>query len=190
MNCIYAIRNSKEEKYYVGQTINFTRRLKKHINDLTHNVHSNITLQNDWNQYGIKNFQFIILELCSNKELDNREQYWIKHYYANINGYNLQSGGRTSFTLPAKAKQKISNALTGNILPIETKQKISNALKGKHKGENNPMYGTKAPNRIEFTKEQIDKIKELRKNGYNISNIAKIFGCSGSPIVRILNESK
>jgi hypothetical protein len=37
------------------------------------------------------NFEFEVVELCDEKDLDSRENYWIKHYNSIENGYNTIS---------------------------------------------------------------------------------------------------
>jgi hypothetical protein len=44
-------------------------------------------------KYGIKNFDFNILEVCSIEQLDERERYWISYYDSYNNGYNRTPGG-------------------------------------------------------------------------------------------------
>ena len=58
-------------------------------------THKNHYLQDDWNTYGALNFKFEILERCEEKELNERECYWIAHFKSTERefGYNIQAGG-------------------------------------------------------------------------------------------------
>ena len=47
-------------------------------------------------KYGLENFSFEILELCSEKDLNKKEQYWIQYYNSFNNGYNATEGGDNS----------------------------------------------------------------------------------------------
>ena len=42
-----------------------------------------------FNQYGIDNFTFEVIEECEIKKLNEREQYWINYYDCYNNGYNM-----------------------------------------------------------------------------------------------------
>ena len=95
---VYLIRNIKNGKVYVGQTNNLKLRKQNHFADLKANIHHNKHLQNAWNKYGQKNFEFEVLEECSIEKLDDVEIYWIKYYesYNRRFGYNFELGGNNS----------------------------------------------------------------------------------------------
>lgn len=95
---VYLIRNIKNGKVYVGQTNNLKIRKQNHFADLKANIHHNKHLQNAWNKYGGKNFEFEVLEECSLDKLDEVEIYWIKYYesYNRRFGYNFELGGNNS----------------------------------------------------------------------------------------------
>lgn len=100
MYYIYGYRNKITGKWYVGQTTCEVK--ERHRLHLSSAYHQNA---NDYNclfhkkirQYGIENFELIILEQIKEKSLlDEREQYWIneKKSYVKDNGYNLTTGGQ------------------------------------------------------------------------------------------------
>ena len=60
---IYTITNLKNNKVYVGSSVNLGSRLNDHKHKLINNEHANIYLQNDWNKYGEDNFEFKIIKL-------------------------------------------------------------------------------------------------------------------------------
>lgn len=96
---IYKIVNKVNNKVYIGQTYDISKRKSEHFNDLKNNRHSNQYLQNAWNKYGGENFELIIIEKCDLKDMDEREIYWIKHFNSMYNqyGYNIRSGGNNLF---------------------------------------------------------------------------------------------
>ena len=55
---IYCIRNSINNKCYVGQSKNVKKRFIHHKSMLRKNEHNNPYLQNSWNKYGENNFTF------------------------------------------------------------------------------------------------------------------------------------
>lgn len=100
---IYAIRNTMNEKMYIGESINVINRWNTHKKDLTNNQHHSFKLQQDWNKYGEDNFKFTILELFdfnANTVIDRkklkisllcREFYYIKKHQSIKNGYNIEN---------------------------------------------------------------------------------------------------
>lgn len=74
---IYMILNTANNKKYIGSSSNIGIRLWKHRSLLRHNKHFNAHLQASWNKYGEDNFQYSILESCSQEEQFIREQFYI-----------------------------------------------------------------------------------------------------------------
>jgi group I intron endonuclease len=75
---IYAIRNKKTGRKYIGGTRNFKRRWASHKQLLKTNTHCNKPLQKDWIKYGKETFEFIILEVVENSDLlIHSEQKWM-----------------------------------------------------------------------------------------------------------------
>src|SRR5574344_824807 len=96
---IYCIFNVKNDKYYIGQTNSLKKyggllqRLKTHITSLRGGYHDNIFFQRSFNKYGENCFRFQILEICSEKDLNDREIYWGEFYNSlSPNGYNFMLG--------------------------------------------------------------------------------------------------
>jgi len=74
---IYCIINIKNGKQYIGSSKNIKTRLYNHFYTLKKLKHSNILLQNSWNNNTEKDFNFYILEKCSENKLIIREQFYI-----------------------------------------------------------------------------------------------------------------
>ncbi len=131
---IYLINNIINNKKYIGSTcsdIGFKARSAQHKSALNRNNHCNTYLQNSWNKYGQKSFEFIILEECYDDILILREQFWIDYYQSmNFrNGYNLREAGRGG-KLGLEGRKKISEALKGKKKSPEHCKKLSEAHKG------------------------------------------------------------
>ena len=90
MSCgIYKIENNVNHMIYIGQSIDIENRFIQHKNN-KNNYDIHVALR----EYGIENFSFDIIELCSEKELNEREIYWISYYNCQKpNGYNCTPGG-------------------------------------------------------------------------------------------------
>ena len=153
MTCgIYSIVNLVNHKRYIGQSINIEKRFYRHQYDLNNNKHYNQHLQRAWNKYGVDNFDFLIIEICHQSQLDEKEQYYILHYDSLNNGYNNDSGGTDGRIVSEETKQKISdnhhdvsginNPMYGRKHKKTSVEKIRNNMRDVS-GENNPMYGRK-----------------------------------------------
>lgn len=130
---IYIIQNLINNKVYIGKSVNIEKRFIRHLSELRHNRHCNPYLQKAFNKYNESNFKLKVLEECSEKELDNKEKYWIKYYKDKkiCELYNITDGG-TGGKMPQyiidKARPKISKAAKeGNYV--------------RHIGKANGMYG-------------------------------------------------
>lgn len=89
MNCgIYKITNKVTGKSYIGRSIHIEKRWKEHLQGK-----GSVLLHQNFGQYGINNFTFEILELCNEELLNQKEEFWIKHFDTYNNGYNQNSGG-------------------------------------------------------------------------------------------------
>ena len=97
---IYKITNNINGKVYIGESENIPRRWVEHITALTYGEHKNYKLQNDFKEYGLKAFNFDIVEIIpivdesSSVKLKMtllcREHVYIKHYDSFEAGYNLE----------------------------------------------------------------------------------------------------
>ena len=129
---IYKITNNIDGKFYIGKThYAVDKRIYAHMwvsdnrNDTNSKIHSAIR------KYGKENFTVeIIDEARSEKELNEKEIYWIKALNAQDSavGYNIAKGGEGGIGGPMFAGHKHSE---------ETKAKMSI----NRRGENNANYG-------------------------------------------------
>ena len=74
---IYCIRNTRNNKRYVGSAVNIAARYRTHKCDLTKGRHHSPYLQNSWKKYGPDAFEFVVLESCAVEDLITSEQRWI-----------------------------------------------------------------------------------------------------------------
>lgn len=94
---IYNIVNKVNGKVYVGQTKNTKKRATSHKYMLNKGIHHSKYLQNSFNKYGIENFEFSIIEECTNSDVDDREIFYIQKFKSNNPdyGYNVLAGGNS-----------------------------------------------------------------------------------------------
>jgi group I intron endonuclease len=114
---IYKTTNLINNKFYIGQE----------KNDSDSYLGSGKILKNAIQKYGKQNFRKEILEICENeKELDEKEIYWIKKLNATNRkiGYNICEGGRVNRTMTGK-----NHPMYGKKHSIEMRMKISDNTK-------------------------------------------------------------
>jgi len=129
---IYAIINNKTGKRYIGQTNNFSFRKGKHIGYLRSNSHINPHLQRAFNLDGEESFEFTILEVVVDGDINAAEVRWIAMFNSDNPefGYNCTSGGKYA-PLNRAALDAISKKLSGRPLAPEHRAKISASNKGR-----------------------------------------------------------
>lgn len=90
---IYRIYHRGTGKSYIGQSVNIANRIFVHFHGYTISNAVNI-LAADMKVYGKSEFDWEILEICSEDVIDVRESVWIDSLNTiDPNGYNLRSGG-------------------------------------------------------------------------------------------------
>ena len=137
---IYKIVNKVNGKYYVGSASNiqkgYTSRWSKHKCYLRNNKHPNQHLQNAWNKYGEKAFDFIIVKEVSVGNLMMEEQVYLDHAEKDqLNTYNLCfTADRPNRLCDASKKSQIEKLKLHYSNPL-IKAEISRRSKGKHLSE-------------------------------------------------------
>lgn len=113
---VYKITNKINGMMYIGETMDFKRRIKEHCNP------SNTSLIGKAiKEFGKENFSFKIIEYCS--DFSEKEKFYIKEYNTLFpHGYNVSEGGdRTPpvlkgeenpfATITERTAKKIANCL-------------------------------------------------------------------------------
>ena len=125
---VYTITCLINNKVYVGNSKNLSKRLSTHKTKLKSNKHANEHLQNAYNKYGVENFEFETLETCEEQFLDSCENFWCNMLDSSnrSKGYNIKPTSPTSskgFSLETKLKISLKNK--GRRITEEAKQKMS-----------------------------------------------------------------
>lgn len=172
---IYGWYNTKNEKWYIGQTVDENGRYNSHIrlslnNDNTH-------FHRALRKYGLDNFVYCVLEDNILREnLNLREIWWIEYYDSYYNGYNMTLGGDgvRRVVISEETRRKMSESRKGRdvwnkgkhgIYSEETLKKFSEVHKGIHhteeskrkmsesrKGRPSPFKGKPSPKRKKVLK--------------------------------------
>lgn len=175
---IYLIRNKANNKVYVGQSVDIKQRWYNHKRELKNGTHYNEHLQKAYNKYGKENFEFKIIEYCTEEELDELESKWIKEFDSmNYNkGYNSESGGNKN----KRFSEERIKAISGKGNPMYNKhhtEETKEIIRNKNRGQNSKL-----------TVKQVSEIKEMLLKGksckelaekyeVDITTISKIFTC-------------
>lgn len=107
---IYKIKNKINNKLYIGQTVDYKRRLWEHCRS-----EKSTPLYNSIKKYGFENFEFSIIDTATTiDELNEKEILYINKYNTRDKsvGYNIEYGGRNS--IPAEeTREKMSKSHKG-----------------------------------------------------------------------------
>lgn len=186
---IYIIRNTVNEKVYIGQTqVSIKLRFQNHLSAARRGL--DYVIGKAIRKYGEDKFYVELLEECTTEELNDREKYWIAFFNSTNNkfGYNMSIGGnvvRTTNDLDEPLvlnmfKQGNTSTKIAKILHVHP-DKIAAILK-----KNNIIYGV--------DKQRIDKVTEsmtidLYLDGYSTVDISKKFGINKSTVRRVLKRN-
>lgn len=121
-----------EKYFYVGCSIDISKRVKYHFSSLRNNTHHNYKVQNLFNK--LKIYPAVeILGICSKEDLYIQETFWIKELDA-INSLNISSGdGGPSYTnRSSKRKYRLISPsgmlfLTNNLLDFCRKHDLTHS---------------------------------------------------------------
>lgn len=169
---IYIGRCLTTNKVYVGgsRATEGKRRPLTHVRDLKKQRHSNDYLQKAWNKYGEADFEWHIVELCSETTLIEREMWWI--------GFMRATDPRYGFNLnyPTKTWTKaVRTHLSKTMVEIwkdpEVRGKRLSGLRKLHKDEQWKSRRSIALSKRWKTKKFRDKMyKVLARNVTTLSD--------------------
>ena len=158
---IYIIRNTINNKVYIGSAVCCKQRFIGHKSDFKNKKH-NDRFQNFVNKYGIKTLHFDIIEYVSDKhKLIEREQYWINFYhsYKSKNGYNISkiAGSLLGIKMPKSHKDSCRKRMMGNRIRLNKKwteqEKVEIGIRSRKMWAENPE-------RLKSMSEKISKLKK------------------------------
>lgn len=187
MSYIYIIRNTINQKVYIGKTnLSLEKRFNEHIKDSKKEKYEKRPLYNAMNKYGADKFSIHLIEETNNPE--EREIYWIREYDSYKNGYNATLGGdsrrRLDYDLIVSTYNNLGNAkLVSKLLNLDYSG-VLNILKSKHINTNKKTRQN-AKKVLMFSKDNV-LIKNFESAGeagrYLVSN--KIANCKEASAAR------
>ena len=159
VSAVYAIRNRKTEKRYVGSAVDFVRRMQAHKEMLRCGTHHCRHLQAAYNMYGAEAFVFSILERCNPVELLKREQYYIDITPSGCL-YNtcMVAGSCLGVKRTQTTRDRLSEALKGRTFSASHRQNLSAALVGR-----TVIHSEKTKQKISVRAKQVANSEEGRR---------------------------
>ena len=141
---VYAHRNLKNDKYYIGMTSRKPNERWRSGKGYKNNLRMWSDIQNsDWNTDWEHN---IIGQSEDKQEALNLEEMFIRLFDSTNDGYNISTYDRSSYKRTDKTRRKNSEAHTGEKNPMfgkhhseDTKRKMSEAHKGKIYANTKPI---------------------------------------------------
>lgn len=126
---IYQIRNTVNNKLYIGQTKSFTNRKRSHFKELQKGTHYNKYLQRSFAKYGEQCFVFEILEFCEKEKMNVQERFWINELETEYSskGYNASYAVEVFDGYDKKKKINISKRVIPKVLftdEVKAKSKL------------------------------------------------------------------
>ena len=92
---IYKITNIKTKECYIGQAIHIKDRWVEHVKcGLGIDTPAGNKLYKAMQEFGLWNFSFEVLEVCSQNQLNEKEKYYIDLYSSYDYGYNSTRGNK------------------------------------------------------------------------------------------------
>mgnify|MGYP003472962369 CR=1 FL=1 len=174
---IYKIENIVNSKCYIGSSNNYSRRKKRHFENLKQNVHHSIKLQRAYNKYGSANFRIYELEsfnFISKEKTLEREQYYIdiiKPEYNICMVAGSQLGLKRSDVFKKKCSDRMKGCIAWNKGLKTGKQKEntiikrSKSLKGSKRTEQQRINISKSKIGISLSDLHKKKLSESKLNG-------------------------
>ena len=112
---IYMIRNTVNNKVYVGRTKSFYNRSRQYVYDFENRKigHINEHMIRSMLKYGFHVFEFVIVEYCNEVDCPERELFWMKYYNSTNRsfGYNKRMDVDGVMVTHLSTSMKISERL-------------------------------------------------------------------------------
>lgn len=129
---VYGILNRITGKWYVGSSIELTKRMGRHLWELRTGRHHSDKLQRSFIKHGEGAFEFKILLACAEKDVHLFEQRAINVLQAAVQGYNVAAEPKGGFMRgrqwPEETKAARVEAMKGFTHTDESKKRIKNTL--------------------------------------------------------------
>lgn len=190
---IYKIRNIVNNKVYIGKTI---QKLDVRIYDHFSKWSNCTKLKKAIEEFDSRNFEVSVLEEnIPYNMLDERETFYIKLYNSVKEGYNIKEGnskfrGRATHAISQEIKKKVKEDYLNGVSPLDIADhfkicitSVYNILSEVKKRYNKGGFNSKS-------NIDLQKLIQLKAQGYKTTYIANYFGVAKSSIKRYVNRHK
>ena len=181
MGYIYKISNTVNNKVYIGQTaLSLERRWNLHKWTAENPSYPSYPypLYRAMRKYGINNFKIEIIEEIDNKDLNEREIYWISYYDSYNKGYNMTLGGDGHYKYEDKDFLELWNQGYNAAQITEelhcARHTVANRLSQLIPNYSKAQRERQIPSRYSFEREQ--KIRECWDKGMSSKQIQQELG--------------
>lgn len=164
---IYCIRNTVNNKVYIGKSKNIYNRIIQHCHKLKiKDADENPFLIKSWHKYGRSSFEYFVIEYLelNEKLVAERELYWMQHFKSldKNYGYNLRCDSDSKMIVHESTSKKISERL---------KKEWAEGVRSEHAKKVSKAW-TSNPERMRL--QSIEWSKTLTKYTYNIYTLNNI----------------
>ena len=94
---IYGIENTITGKWYIGSSVELSKRFNRHLWELKSGRHHSDKLQRSFDKHGELAFEFKLLLVCSKEDLEFYETRAIEVYKGYRGGYNVAAESKGGF---------------------------------------------------------------------------------------------
>jgi group I intron endonuclease len=138
---VYAIRNTVNNRAYIGSTSSYKSRWHTHRSTLRRGVHHSFILQKAWDKYGEAAFSFELLLVCPKAQRTEYETRLMALESYNVLRTPKEVGVRGGWKHSEEFKAKMSALNKGKTLTDEHKSKLASAQIGRR---HNAAFSEKA----------------------------------------------
>jgi group I intron endonuclease len=189
MGAIYSIKS--QDKFYIGSTKDFDKRMAEHRGLLERGKHSNDYMQRVFDKYN--DFEYTIIEEVDNSKLKEIEQQYIDKHYEDPNCMNGSPHAHRAYNpWTVESRAKMSESCKGRKHTEETRKKLSEAKKGKKLTKEHiaNIVNSRHKNAKVYTSDVIFKWNDSTYEIASLSDFLNQFGKSSRCIFRRLAANK
>lgn len=128
---IYQIKNISTGMFYIGRTIDWSARKRRHLSDLRSGIHKNPRLQHSWSSRTEQEFEFKLIWPETVEQLEELESFVLEECFDTGRLYNAHKnsvGGFLGQKHSEETKKKWSDARKGKKATELTKAKLKESL--------------------------------------------------------------
>jgi len=187
---IYLIRNTLNNKVYVGSSVCMKRRFNEHLRSLVKGKHHSVLLQRFVNKHGINCLVFDCLQVCDTDQLIAWEQCFIESFeaYKSESGYNTCRKANSQLGTKRTPEQKARIGAARKGIPSAYAERVKGRVfKESHKANLSTSKTGPGNSMAKLTEKEVLAIRSAYpEKGYK--TLAKEFGVDWSNIRNVVKR--